>query len=84
MSLNFKKVTVITGHYGCGKTNLAVNLALFFAKQGEPVTVIDLDIVNPYYRTNDFKDLFDEYVRNNTTDKRILLKRRYYGIVGKK
>ena len=61
MSLNFKKVTVITGHYGCGKTNLAVNLALFFAKQGEPVTVIDLDIVNPYYRTNDFKDLFDEY-----------------------
>lgn len=30
------------------------------------------------------KNLFDEYVKNNTTSKGILLKRRYYGIVAKK
>lgn len=54
------RYTVITGHYGSGKTNLAVNLAVDYAKQGERVTVVDLDIVNPYFRTADFKKTFDE------------------------
>ena len=54
------KITVITGHYGCGKTNFSVNLALRYAKSGEKVTVIDLDIVNPYFRTADFDKLFEE------------------------
>ena len=58
--INFQKLIVITGHYGCGKTNLAVNLALYLADQGERVTIVDLDIVNPYFRTNDCKDLFEE------------------------
>ncbi len=49
---------LITGHYGCGKTNFTVNLALALAKMGRAVTVIDLDIVNPYFRTADFKELF--------------------------
>ena len=53
-----KKITVITGHYGSGKTNLAVNLALECSKTGDPVTVVDLDIVNPYFRTADFAELF--------------------------
>ena len=53
-----KKITVITGHYGSGKTNLAVNLALECSRTGEPVTVVDLDIVNPYFRTADFAELF--------------------------
>jgi len=55
-----KKITIITGHYGCGKTNLAVNLAVNAASEGEKVTVVDLDIVNPYFRTADFKQLFQE------------------------
>lgn len=55
-----KKVTVITGHYGCGKTNISVNLAAELAKSGEKVTVVDLDIVNPYFRTADFGDFFKE------------------------
>lgn len=55
-----KKITVITGHYGSGKTNLAVNLAVKAAEEGKKVTVADLDIVNPYFRTADFKELFDE------------------------
>lgn len=55
-----KKLTVITGHYGSGKTNFAVNLALKEAKSVKRCTVIDLDIVNPYFRTADFEELFRE------------------------
>lgn len=55
-----KKITIITGHYGSGKTNLAVNLAVMAAEEGRPAAVVDLDIVNPYFRTADFRQLFDE------------------------
>ncbi len=55
-----KKITIITGHYGSGKTNFAVNLALKLAMQQEKVTIVDFDIVNPYFRTADFKALFAE------------------------
>lgn len=54
-----KKITIITGHYGTGKSNISVNLSLELAKMGEKVTVVDLDIVNPYFRTADFKELFE-------------------------
>lgn len=54
------KVTVITGHYGSGKTNISANLALEAAENGEKVTVVDLDIVNPYFRTADLKDMFSQ------------------------
>lgn len=58
MEFPFPKITVITGHYGCGKTNVAVNIALKLAAEGKKVTVVDLDIVNPYFRTADFGELF--------------------------
>lgn len=58
---NLGKIIAVTGHYGSGKTNLAVNMAVDFAKEGERVTIIDLDIVNPYFRTADFTGLFTEY-----------------------
>lgn len=54
-----KRLTVITGHYGCGKTNLAVNLALDLAEEHEDVTVIDLDVVNPYFRSSDYTALLE-------------------------
>ena len=47
-----KRITILCGHYGTGKTNVAVNIALELAKE-RPVTVADLDIVNPYFRTLD-------------------------------
>ena len=49
-------ITVITGHYGSGKTNLAVNLAV----KAKKATVADLDVVNPYFRTADFRGFFEE------------------------
>lgn len=55
-----KKITIVTGHYGSGKTTLSVNLAVNAAKEGRNVTIVDLDIVNPYFRTADFKDMFSE------------------------
>lgn len=50
-----KNLTVVTGHFGSGKTNFAVNLARCAAKLGRKVTIIDLDIVNPYFRAADNK-----------------------------
>ncbi len=58
MNFEFPKIIIITGHYGCGKTNVAVNIALKLAERGEKVKVVDLDIVNPYFRTADFGELF--------------------------
>jgi len=51
--LNLPKVQIFAGHYGSGKTNLAVNMALALRAAGEEVTICDLDIVNPYFRTKD-------------------------------
>ena len=42
-----KKITVITGHYGSGKSTFAANYAIKCAEQGEQVTVVDMDTVNP-------------------------------------
>lgn len=53
-------ITIICGHYGCGKTNLTLNLALKWAEEGKKVTVVDLDIVNPYFRSSDYKELLEE------------------------
>ena len=50
---NTKRLTLFCGHYGSGKTNIAVNYALHLRQGGEAVTVADLDIVNPYFRTKD-------------------------------
>jgi hypothetical protein len=55
--MKFKNIIVITGHYGSGKTNIAANLALKLAKE-HTVSIIDLDVVNAYFRTADFKELF--------------------------
>ena len=48
-----KRITLFAGHYGSGKTNIAVNYAKFIKKSGFHASIIDLDIVNPYFRTKD-------------------------------
>ena len=48
-----KRVALLAGHYGSGKTNIAVNLAMLLRQQTERVAIADLDIVNPYFRTKD-------------------------------
>ena len=51
--MDHKRLTLFAGHYGSGKTNIAVNYALLLAKEGKKVCIADLDIVNPYFRTKD-------------------------------
>ncbi len=51
-----KRITLFAGHYGSGKTNIAVNYALKLRKdlgRDKEILVADLDIVNPYFRTKD-------------------------------
>ena len=55
-----RRVTVVCGHYGTGKTNLSINLALDCARHGEDVTLVDLDVVNPYFRSADYVDVLTE------------------------
>ena len=51
--MDHKRLTLFAGHYGSGKTNIAVNYALQLAEEGKKVLIGDLDIVNPYFRTKD-------------------------------
>jgi len=51
------KFTIFSGHYGSGKTNIAVNFAINLAKdKTERITLYDIDIINPYFRTTDSID----------------------------
>ena len=55
-----KRITLLAGHYGSGKTNIAVNYAFYLKNLGKDVVVADLDIVNPYFRTRDSVDELNE------------------------
>ncbi|MBK5210859.1 MAG: ParA family protein [Coriobacteriia bacterium] len=53
-------MVIVTGHYGSGKTNLSLNMAIDLADADEAVTLVDLDIVNPYFRSSDYIELLEE------------------------
>ena len=54
--LSPKRIALFCGHYGSGKTNIAVNYALWLKENGKDVAVADMDIVSPYFRTKDSED----------------------------
>lgn len=56
--MEHKRITLFTGHYGSGKTNIAVAYAKYLRSLGKRVTVADMDIVNPYFRTKDSMEEF--------------------------
>jgi len=58
--LSLKPLILLTGHYGVGKTNLAINFALDLRKAGQEVSLVDLDVVNPYFRTSEYAELLEE------------------------
>ena len=58
--MKHKRLTLFAGHYGSGKTNIAVNYAVLLAKEGKKVCIGDLDIVNPYFRTADSKKVLED------------------------
>lgn len=70
--MNGKRIIIVAGHYGAGKTNVAVSLALAHAESGS--VIVDLDTVNPYFRAADSGDalraagvrtLFPEFANSN-------------------
>ena len=58
--MEYKRLTILCGHYGTGKTNCAVNMAMDLRRQCPKVAVADLDIVNPYFRTKDSEEEFEK------------------------
>ncbi|HNU80697.1 MAG TPA: ATP-binding protein, partial [Bacillota bacterium] len=57
---NDRRVRIITGHYGSGKTEFAVNYAIALAEAGKKTAIVDLDIVNPYFRSREREPLLVE------------------------
>ena len=58
--MDYKRITILCGHYGSGKTNIAVNMAFDQKKTHDRVCIADLDIVNPYFRTKDSRDELEQ------------------------
>lgn len=55
-----KKINIVTGHYGSGKTEFAINYALKLKDSFGSSVICDMDIVNPYFRTNDAIDFLSK------------------------
>lgn len=53
-------IEIYTGHFGSGKTEVVLNRAVEFAQQGEQVTVVDLDIAKPYFRSREARTFLKE------------------------
>lgn len=56
-----KRLNIFCGHYGSGKTEVSLNFAINLAKERKKVSIVDMDIVNPYFRTADAKSILAEY-----------------------
>ncbi|NLY35919.1 MAG: ParA family protein, partial [Tissierellia bacterium] len=54
------RVKIVTGHYGTGKTEFSVSLAMKLASQGKKVALADLDIVNVYFRSREHSELLEK------------------------
>jgi len=55
-----KRITIITGHYGSGKTEVSVNLAMDRKKEYDKVAILDLDIMNPYFRSRERQKMMED------------------------
>lgn len=56
MMTRYRKKTIFAGHYGSGKSNLAVAAALELAAFGSRTALVDMDVVNPYFHSGDFEE----------------------------
>jgi len=54
-----KRITAIAGHYGSGKTEFSVNLALDLKKEKDKVAILDMDIANPYFRSRERQKMME-------------------------
>jgi tRNA uridine 5-carbamoylmethylation protein Kti12 len=55
-----KRISIFTGHFGSGKTEVAVNYARKLAETGARTAIADFDIVNPFFRTADARQALED------------------------
>ena len=67
-----RRINIFTGHFGSGKTEVAVNYAIKFSELGsikhkqstgddEKIAIVDMDIINPFFRTVDAKSELEKH-----------------------
>jgi len=61
MKLCSKRIHILTGHYGSGKSEISVNLAIELSKTEKNIFFADLDIINPYFRSNEAKNILESH-----------------------
>ncbi len=54
------KLIIVIGAYGSGKSEYSINLAKEYKSSGKEVTLVDLDVVNPYFRSRDVREKFEQ------------------------
>lgn len=57
---NMKRITLITGHYGSGKTEFSINRVIELKKIYDKVAILDMDIANPYFRSRERKKFLED------------------------
>lgn len=57
---NDKRITILVGEFGSGKTELAIRHALQLAQEGYKTAIVDIDIIKPYFRTRESRELLEE------------------------
>lgn len=75
-NMHDKRLVIVIGHYGSGKTEFSVNYAVKLKEHYDNVSIADLDIVNPYFRSREKKEFFekigikvyDSSIRNTAID----------------
>lgn len=56
-----KRIHIVTGHYGSGKSEISVNLAIELSKAEKNIVFADMDIINPYFRSNEAKSILENH-----------------------
>lgn len=54
------KVLILTGNTGSGKTEFSIQYSLFLAKQKEKINLVDLDVINVYYRSRENREMLEK------------------------
>jgi hypothetical protein len=60
MMISDKRINIFVGHFGSGKTEISINYALDLQRRGLKTMIVDLDIVNPFFRTVEVKDYLEQ------------------------